>query len=137
MARFQTCLGKPGPFVVSGWAKDFSPSGLARPGPSKGEARGSPVMLTDRARRVPLPGSQPHPASRPRIYARSLSLSASRPRIDDSARTLISSPLLDLRIAAVSRCLLCPLCLDSVARRAPPPCLDIYTYLFLPVLFGV
>jgi hypothetical protein len=43
--------------------------------------------------------------------------------LDDSARTLISSLLSDLRVA-VRRCLLC---LESVARRSPAPCLDIYT----------
>jgi hypothetical protein len=52
----------------------------------------------------------------------------------DSARTLISSPLSDLRFATVRRCLLC---LESVARRSPAPCLDIYTSsLSLPSSLG-
>jgi hypothetical protein len=115
-ARLQRCLGKPGSFVVLDWARKFSPSGLARPGPSKGEARGGPIMLTDRAWHVPAP-----PPSHSHLRSQ---VSASRPCIDDSARTLIFSPLSDLRFAAVRRCLLC---LDLVARRLPPPCLDIYT----------
>jgi hypothetical protein len=53
----------------------------------------------------------------------------SRPRL---ARLLSTTPRLrpnpnllsDLRFAAVRRCLLC---LESVARRSPVPCLDIYT----------
>ena len=62
---------------------------------------------------------QSHLRSRPR-----LALSPSPRSLALSARTLISSPLSDLRFAAVRRCLLC---LESVARRSPAPCLDIYT----------
>jgi hypothetical protein len=54
-----TCLGWPGPFAVSGWAPEFGPSGLTRPGPSEGEARGGPVTLTSRARRAPQPSPPP------------------------------------------------------------------------------
>jgi hypothetical protein len=87
-------------------------------------------MLTGRARRVPAP-----PPSHSHLRSQ---VSASHPRIDDSARTLISSPLSDLWFAAVHRCLLC---LDSVARRPPrrawTSILPLCPYLPLPVLSGV
>jgi hypothetical protein len=97
--RLQTCLDKPGPFAVSGWARDFSLSGLARPDPSKGEARGGPVILTGRARRVLAP------PPRIRIYA--LSLRSQPLRLSPSHRRLRPNPNL-----------LSPL--GSADRRRPP-----------------
>jgi hypothetical protein len=120
---------------VSGWATEFGPSGMARPGPSEGEARGGPVRLTGCTRRAPaaqlspsphlrtqLSPTRPHLASR--IYALALASLACSLQLRGSTQTLISSPLSDLRFAAVRRCLLC---FESVARRSPAPCLDIYT----------
>jgi hypothetical protein len=45
---------------VSGWATVIGPSGIARPGPFEGEARGGSVRLTGRARRAPA-AQQPQP----------------------------------------------------------------------------